>query len=69
VHEDSPDKYSVIENVPTQLGARTMELDLKSHEIYLVTATFGPPPAPTAANPRSFPTLVPDSFVVLVFGR
>ena len=69
VHEDSPDNYRVVENVTTQLGARTMELDLKSHEIYLVTAKFGPPPAPTAASPRPFPTLVPGSFVVLVFGR
>jgi DNA-binding beta-propeller fold protein YncE len=69
VHEDSPDKYSVVENVPTQIGARTMELDLKSHEIYSDTAKFGPPPAPTAAHPHPFPTLVPGSFVVLVFGR
>ena len=27
VHEDSPDKFSVAENVPTQRGARTMTLD------------------------------------------
>jgi YVTN family beta-propeller protein len=69
VHEDSPDKFSVVEDVPTQHGARTMALDPKTHEVYLVTADFGPPPAPTATNPRPFPTLVPDSFVVLVFGR
>ncbi len=69
VHEDSPDKFSVVEDVPTQRGARTMALDPQTHEVYLVTAQFGPPPAPTAANPRPFPTLVPDSFVVLVFGR
>jgi DNA-binding beta-propeller fold protein YncE len=69
VHEDSPNKFSVVEDVPTQAGARTMALDPKTHEVYLVTAGFGPPPAHTAANPRPFPTLVPDSFVVLVFGR
>lgn len=69
VHEDSPDKYAVVEDVPTKVGARTMTLDPKTHEVYLVTADFGPPPAPTAANPRPFPTLVPDSFVVLVYGR
>jgi DNA-binding beta-propeller fold protein YncE len=69
VHEDSPDKFTVVENVPTQLGARTMTLDRKSHEVFLVTAAFGPPPVPTADNPRPRPTLVPDSFVVLVFGR
>lgn len=69
VHEDSPDKFSVVEDVPTQRGARTMALDPKTHEVYLVTAQFGPPPAPTPTNPRPFPTLVPDSFVVLVYGR
>jgi len=46
-----------------------MALDPKTHEIYLVTAEFGPPPAPTPNMPRPFPTIVPDSFVVLVFGR
>ena len=69
IHEDSPDKFSVVEDVPTQRGARTMALDPKTHEVYLVTAQFGPPPAPTPTNPRPFPTLVPDSFVVLVYGR
>ena len=69
VHEDSPNKFSVVENLVTRVGARTMALDPKTHEVYLVTATFGPRPTPTASNPRPFPTLAPDSFVVLVFGR
>ena len=42
VHEDSPDKYTVVENVKTQRGARTMALDPKTHRAYLVTAEFGP---------------------------
>jgi len=45
-HQDSPDKYTVVENVATQRGARTMTLDPKTHTVYLVTAGFGPPPAP-----------------------
>jgi YVTN family beta-propeller protein len=69
VHEDSPDKFTVVEDVPTQTGARTMALDPKTHEIYLVTAEFTPPPAPTADNPHPRGGMVPDSFVVLVFGR
>jgi len=69
VHEDSPDQFSVLEDVPTQQGARTMALDLKTHEVYLVTAEFAPPQAPTPDNPHPRPSLVPDSFVVLVFGR
>ena len=69
VHEDSPDKFTVVDNVQTQRGARTMALDTKTHNVYLVTAEFGPPPAATAENPRPRPTMVPNSFVVLVFGR
>ena len=68
-HEDTPDKYSVVDNVPTQRGARTMALDPKTHRVYLVTAKFGPAPAATAENPRPRPAILPDSFVVLVLGR
>jgi len=69
VHEDSPDKFSVAENVPTQRGARTMTLDAAKHQIFLVTAKFGPPPATTAEQPHPWPSILPDSFVVLVVGK
>jgi len=69
VHEDSPDKFTVLGNVPTQLGARTMALDEKTHNVYVVTAKFGPPPAPTADNPHPRHSILPDTFVVLVLGK
>ena len=69
IHEDSPDKFTVVDNVQTQRGARTMALDLKTHNVYLVSADFGAPPAPTADNPHPRPTMVPNSFVVLVYGK
>jgi len=69
VHQDVPNRYAVVEDVPTQAGARTMALDPKTHEIYLVTAEFGPAPPPTADNPHPRGGMVPDSFVILVFGR
>ncbi len=69
VHEDSPDKFSVLENVGTQRGARTMALDPRTHNVFLVTAEFGPPPPPTPEQPRPRPTILPNTFVVLVFGR
>ena len=43
-HEDSPDNYTVVQTITTQRGARTMALDTRSHNIYTVTAEFGPPP-------------------------
>jgi DNA-binding beta-propeller fold protein YncE len=68
VHEDSPDKFSVVANVPTERGARTMALDYTTHVAYLVTAKFGPRPAATADNPHPRPAILPDSFDVLVVG-
>ena len=69
VREDSPDKFSVAESVPTRHGARTMALDPVKHRIFLVTAEFGPAPAPTAAQPHPRPAILPDSFVVLVMDK
>jgi DNA-binding beta-propeller fold protein YncE len=69
VKEDSPEKFSVAENVKTQQGARTMALDSKTHNAFVVTAEFGPPPAPTADNPHPRRSVVPDSFVVLELGK
>ena len=69
VHEDTADKYTIVENAPTQRGARTMAVDLKSHVVYLATAQFGPPPAPTPERPHPRPTMIPGSFVILVVGK
>lgn len=69
VKEDSPEHFSVAQNVKTLRGARTMELDPKTHKIYLVTAEFGPPPAATAEQPHPRPSILPDTFEVLVVGK
>ncbi len=69
IHEDSQEKFSVVENVATQRGSRTMTLDEVSHRLYLSGATFGPAPAPTSERPRPRPQMQPDSFMVLVLGR
>jgi DNA-binding beta-propeller fold protein YncE len=64
VHEDSPDKYTVVTNVPTKKSARTMGLDLKTHKIFLPAAEFNPP-APGERRGK----IKPGSFVVLVAAR
>jgi hypothetical protein len=69
VKEESASKFSVAETVPTQKGARTLALDAKTHNVFVVTAQFGQRPAPTADNPHPRPPMVPDSFVVLVVGK
>jgi WD40 repeat protein len=66
VKQNSPDKYTVLENAKTEKGARTMALDTKTHNIYTVTAKFGERPSPTAENPHPRPSILPDTFEVLV---
>ena len=66
VREETPDKFSVLADVPTQRGARTIAIDPTTRRLYLPTADFGPPPSPTAEHPRPRPPILPGSFVVLV---
>jgi hypothetical protein len=66
VHEESADQFSVVANVPTRRGARTLALDEKSHRIFTVTSDFGPPPAATAEHPHPRPSMVPGTFTLLV---
>ena len=68
VHEDSPDKYTVVDNVATMQGARTMELDPRSHRLYTVSAQFGPAPAAVAGR-RTRPPMIPGTFTLLVLER
>jgi YVTN family beta-propeller protein len=68
VREDNPSAFRVVENVPTQRGARTMALDEKTHRIFLATAEFGPPPPATPEQPRPRSPVVPGSFTILVVG-
>jgi YVTN family beta-propeller protein len=41
IHQDSPDKYSVVETVKTAPRAKTMALDSKTHRLFLSTAENG----------------------------
>jgi YVTN family beta-propeller protein len=57
--------FTVLENVITQKGAKTIALDAKTHHLYLPTAEFGPAPEATADNPKPRPAVLPGTFVVL----
>ncbi len=62
IHEDSPDKYTVQQNLATVKGARTMALDQENDVVYLVTAQREA--TPPAAGQR--PAMVPGSFELIV---
>jgi DNA-binding beta-propeller fold protein YncE len=58
IREDGPDKFSVLQTLVTQKGARTMALDTKTHQLFTVTANV--------SGTRENRKIEPDSFVVLV---
>jgi DNA-binding beta-propeller fold protein YncE len=65
IHQDSSDKYSVLENVPTKKYARTMALDFKTHNIFLPLAEF----EPVTPKGEEEPPMKPNTFGVLLVGR
>ena len=60
--------FEVAETVTTQQGARTEVLDEKTHDIYLVTADFGPAPQATKEYPHPRAVILPNTFCLLRFG-
>lgn len=64
IRQEGPDKYSVLENVPTKRSARTMGLDLKTHNVVLPAADFLPPKEGERRG-----QMKPGSFVLLVVSR
>src|ERR1700737_790184 len=69
-HEDSPDKLTEVETIDTEFGAKTMNIDTKTHKLFLSTADFGPAPAAaTKENPEAERKPIPGTFHMLVYGR
>jgi YVTN family beta-propeller protein len=64
IKEQSADKYTVIENITTKKGARTIALDESTHLLYLPTANLQ---ATTVAHQRA--AMIPGTFQVLVVGK
>jgi len=61
IHEDSPNSFKVLEEIDTQSGARTMAVDMKTHNVLTVTARHG--------HGATHNMVLPDTFVVLVVGK
>jgi outer membrane protein assembly factor BamB len=68
-HEDSPDKFSEVETVKTEFGAKTMGFDSQTHHLFVDTADFAPAPSPTPEHPHPRRTAIRGTFRVLVYGR
>jgi YVTN family beta-propeller protein len=69
IHQDTADRYHVVQNLSTQLGARTLAVDTSSHRVFLAAAQFGDKPAPSETTPKPRAPILPGTFVVLVVGK
>ena len=65
--EAGDDRFNVVENVEIERGARSMALDPKIHEVYVVTSDFAP--APPNSPPHTPPKMLPGTTHLLVFAR
>ena len=68
-HEDSPDTYTLVADVKTIYGARTIGLDYKTHHIFTIGTEENTPMPPTAKNPNPRPRPVPSTFELLEIGK
>ena len=66
IREETPDQYRVFATVTTQISARTMTLDPATHTLYFAAGKLGPAPPPTEDKPHPPPSIVPNSFAILV---
>jgi DNA-binding beta-propeller fold protein YncE len=83
IKENSPTSFAVEQTVKTPVRAKTITLDPKTGHLYLITAEYGPPPAPAAPPAGGAPgaggagggfrgpraPMVPGSFSILVVGK
>jgi YVTN family beta-propeller protein len=68
-HEDSPDKFSAVEDVKTEFGARNAAFDPKTSKLFISGGDFGPAPEATTEQPHPQPVAVSGTFRLLVIGR
>jgi YVTN family beta-propeller protein len=68
-HCDSAGKYSRLQTVKTQPGARIMTVSQQDGKAYLVTSKFAQDTGAVSEELRFRPTPVPGSFCIIVVGR
>ncbi|MEO7990416.1 MAG: YncE family protein [Chryseolinea sp.] len=69
VQEVSATEFKVVQTIKTEVGARTLTIDPKTHHIFVSTAQYGATPEATTENPHPRPSVVPGTFMILEFGQ
>jgi streptogramin lyase len=65
IHQETPDRYRVVQTLETMKGSRNMGLDPSTHAIFLSAAKF----EPQAPGTRGRPKIIGDSYVLLEVER
>ncbi len=65
IHQDTPDRYHVVDNLPVPPGSRNMGLDPTNHRVFVASAKFGPSPA----GGKGRGPVLPGTFSLMVIER
>ena len=65
IHQDTPDKYHVIQTLQTAQASRNLGLDPTTHRVFVAAAKFGQPPAGGTGRGA----MLPGSFTLIVIER
>ena len=69
IQQDSADKYSVLQNVKTPPGCKTITFDAKTGNVVTCAPQYGPKPARVAGGPAPKAPIIPGSFEAVVVGQ
>jgi hypothetical protein len=72
IKETSPTSFSVVQTLPTMVGAKTLALDSKTGRLFTMSAEYEPAPAGAPMRTRGRPPIgpmIPGSFSVLMVGK
>lgn len=68
IQEETPDKFTVLQNVTTQRGCRTVTLDEKTGRVITCAPKYGPTPARVKGGPKPKAPVLPGTFEAIVVG-
>ena len=69
MHQDSADTYTLLENVKTMRGAKTLGFDAKTGKLFSATVENVPPNATSQPAPLGKVAYEPGPFVVVEIGK
>jgi YVTN family beta-propeller protein len=69
IQQESADKYSVLQNVKTAPGCKTITFDAKTGYVVTCAPQYGPKPARVPGGPAPRAPIIADTFEAIVVGQ